>query len=127
MVKQLTPSEIQVWYVLPLIRKRLAQALLDLGCTQKRAAELLGITPAAVSQYLSDKRASSFTLAPSVDKEIQRVAMQIHEGTLSSVHATMKLLHHKAMSSIVCQMCKQQDPSVPQDCTVCIDMGLLGQ
>jgi len=45
-----------VWYLLPLIRKEFAKSLIkDHGLTQRKAAEKLGITEAAVSQYVSKK------------------------------------------------------------------------
>ena len=51
------PCEIITWYMLPAIRRELAIRLIEHhGCTQKEAAGLLGITSAAVSQYLARKR-----------------------------------------------------------------------
>ena len=46
-----------IWHVLPAIRKEFSIHLMkNYGLNQKQVAELLGITPAAVCQYLSDKR-----------------------------------------------------------------------
>ena len=51
------PCEIITWYMLPAIRRELAIRLIEHhGCTQKEAAGLLGLTSAAVSQYLARKR-----------------------------------------------------------------------
>jgi predicted transcriptional regulator len=53
------PCEISLWYVLPLIRKGLARELVkNHGMTQAAVARKLSITDAAVSQYISGKRAS---------------------------------------------------------------------
>jgi predicted transcriptional regulator len=52
-----TPCEYIVWNGLPIIRRDLAKALTHkYGLTQKDTAEKLGISCAAVSQYLSGKR-----------------------------------------------------------------------
>ena len=52
-----TPCERVLWYVLPAIRKELVRALVEEhGYTQRKAARLLGLSDAAVSQYLSKKR-----------------------------------------------------------------------
>jgi predicted transcriptional regulator len=51
-----TPQEIEVWYVLPAIRRELALELKRRGKSQKEIAEILDITKAAVSQYLKNKR-----------------------------------------------------------------------
>lgn len=51
------PCEIATWYILPVIRKELAILLVkNHGMSQKKTASLLGVTDAAVSQYLSKKR-----------------------------------------------------------------------
>lgn len=51
------PQEIEVWYVIPAIRKELAVCLVKGGQSQRKVAEILGITEAAVSQYVQKKRA----------------------------------------------------------------------
>jgi hypothetical protein len=52
-----TPCEVVVWYILPPIRRELTKCMMeDYGLSQKEAAEKLGLSSAAVSQYLSDKR-----------------------------------------------------------------------
>jgi predicted transcriptional regulator len=52
-----TPCEHVVWYWLPLIRKYIAESMINkYGLSQKETAEKLCITPAAVSQYLNGKR-----------------------------------------------------------------------
>ncbi|HLC75263.1 MAG TPA: transcriptional regulator [Candidatus Nanoarchaeia archaeon] len=55
--KLLFPQEIEVWYILPAIRKAFALELIKAGRPQKYIAQLMGITEAAISQYKSDKRA----------------------------------------------------------------------
>jgi hypothetical protein len=63
-----TPCEQLLWYLIPTIRKEIAKSLIERhGLTQKDVASLLGITSAAVSQYLSKKRGSFVEIS---DKEI---------------------------------------------------------
>lgn len=51
------PCEFSVWYVLPSLRRELALALIsEHGLSQRRTADLLGLTEAAVSQYVHGKR-----------------------------------------------------------------------
>jgi hypothetical protein len=45
-----------VKYVLPALRARVARELIERGYRVKDAAEMLGLTQAAVSQYISSKR-----------------------------------------------------------------------
>jgi hypothetical protein len=52
-----TPCEYIMWNGLPVIRKEIAETMItNFGLNQKEAAEKLGVTPAAVCQYLSHKR-----------------------------------------------------------------------
>ena len=51
------PQEIELWYVIPAIRKQLVIELKRKGLKQKAIAPILGITEAAISQYNRDKRA----------------------------------------------------------------------
>ena len=52
-----TPCEYIVWRGLPVLRKEIARSMIDnFGLSQTEAAQRLGLSPAAVSQYLSGKR-----------------------------------------------------------------------
>ena len=52
------PCESIIWDILPSIRKEFALSLInDYGLTEKETAKKLKITTAAVSQYISGKRA----------------------------------------------------------------------
>ena len=51
------PCEIIVWEVLPIIRNEFAKSLIkNHGLTQRKTAEILGLTEASVSRYISGKR-----------------------------------------------------------------------
>ena len=69
--KLLFPQEIEVWYVLPAIRKAFAVEMIKQGIPQKNIAHLMGITEAAVSQYKNDKRAH-IQLTEELKKEIEK-------------------------------------------------------
>ncbi len=52
-----TPCEIIVWNIVPIIRKEFAKNLIkNHGLNQRKVANKLGITEAAVSRYVSGKR-----------------------------------------------------------------------
>ena len=51
------PCEYIVWNVLPSIRKEFAKSLMkNYGLNQKQIAKIINLTPAAVSQYLSNSQ-----------------------------------------------------------------------
>ena len=75
------PCEIIVWQVLPVIRKEFAKNLIkNHGFTQKKTAERLGVTEAAVSRYISGKRGTSEIIDGETLKEITKSVNRLVEG-----------------------------------------------
>jgi len=74
-----------IWSVLPGLRRELTRALHDLGLSQKEISECLGITQAAVSQYLKNKRGTSIEFEEDIKKEIVELAERIARGEVSSL------------------------------------------
>jgi len=73
------PCENAVWYYLPQIRADLAIELVKTGMTQSMAAKKLGVTPAAVSQYIHKKRGMQSIKSRSYRKEIELAVKKICE------------------------------------------------
>ena len=70
MFRMKTPCEIFVWYVLPGIRRELALSMIENhDLSQVKVAKMLGITEAAVSQYVSRKR-GNIDLEPEIKAEL---------------------------------------------------------
>ena len=67
--KLIFPQEIEVWYVLPLIRRKIALKMVEKGLQQKEVAKIMGITPAAVCQYKTEKRAKEDFFDGDMNKE----------------------------------------------------------
>ncbi len=113
----LFPQEIEVWYIIPLIRKNLTIELKKLGMRNTEIAEKLGITKAAVSQYLSGKRASYIRIDEPIRSEIQKSAKAIVQGAsmVAEVNNLIKLCWE---SGFICKIhktiCK-----LPSDCQWC--------
>ena len=73
-----TPCEYILWNLLPAIRSEIARSMVnDFGINQKEAAAKLGITPPAVSMYLSNKRGNIKIRDKKIIKEIQVSAENI--------------------------------------------------
>jgi predicted XRE-type DNA-binding protein len=67
-----------MWNGLPVIRKEIAERLItNFGLNQKEAAEKLGITPAAVCQYLSHKRGNVTINDQDLIKEMKALEQRI--------------------------------------------------
>jgi predicted transcriptional regulator len=76
-----TTCEYMMWNGLPVIRKEIAESMItDYGLSQKETAKKLGITPAAVCQYLSKKRGRSEVSDKKILTEIKLSAKTIIEN-----------------------------------------------
>jgi predicted transcriptional regulator len=99
-----TPCEYMIWNGIPAIRKELAETMIkQFGLSQREAAEKLGLTPAAVCQYLSKKRGKNDTFDQTIIKEITISAQRIikNDGT-DIVIETCR----------ICRLVQKQKPSV---------------
>lgn len=87
------PCEIILWHLLPSIRKEFTKCLIDdYDLNQKQVAELLGITPAAVCQYISAKRGYFEITDDEILKEMKKSTDVIfHNGSESIVEETCRV------------------------------------
>jgi len=80
-----TPCEYMRWQGLPIIRKELVKSMIRIyGLNQKEAANIMGLTPAAISQYLSKKRGRISIVNEDIISEINISAEKIirHGSTI---------------------------------------------
>ena len=73
------PQEIEVWYILPAIRRELVVVLKEKGISQKKIAEMVGIVQSAVSQYLAGKRGGEVVFPKDVKDFIRKSADKIKD------------------------------------------------
>ncbi|MHA2188294.1 MAG: transcriptional regulator, partial [Candidatus Thorarchaeota archaeon] len=66
----LMPQEVEVWYVLPAIRRELTRTMIDKGRPQKDIAKMLGVTETAVTQYKLKKSKRSRGYQVSMPKKV---------------------------------------------------------
>lgn len=88
-----TPCEYVLWNNLPVIRKEIAECMItNFGLNQKEAAEKLGITPAAVCQYLGHKRGNITIDDPDLIREIILSAERlINKSNASVIEETCRI------------------------------------
>ncbi|MBT4446457.1 hypothetical protein HOA92_02995 [archaeon] len=99
------PQEIEVWYVLPAIRKQIAIALIKKGMTQKQVSNVMGVTEAAISHYKKDKRASSNILeTPDIKQQISFAVEKITENNSSLTAEILRLNKLVKDSGLLCQL-----------------------
>ncbi|MBI5391234.1 hypothetical protein HZB02_07125 [Candidatus Woesearchaeota archaeon] len=114
------PQEIEVWYVLPAIRKHLTKLLVEgKHLSQKKIAEALGITEAAVSQYLKEKRAGTLTFPSTFDPELKKSVLRIKEHPETAHEEIQRLCTIIRTSSLLCDIHRKWD-KVPKGCDICL-------
>lgn len=111
------PQEIEVWYIIPAIRKELAKILTKKGLKQKEAAKILGTTEAAISQYLHKKRAQGIKFPEKIKKEIEKSADRIIKDNKVIVKEIISLINLVKQQGIACQACKKYNKGILKICS----------
>ncbi len=112
------PQEVEVFYVLPAIRSRMAAALKKQGMKQKDIAGLLCVQESTISQYLNSKRAAEVKFNSAIDKEIAAAARKIKtkENLIRETQHIIELVRKDR--EVLCGLHKAV-ADVPQGCDVC--------
>ena len=113
----ITPSEIIYWEILPAIRKELVVSLKELGLKQKEIADILNVTPSAISQYLKKKR-GSFKFENSFKTEIKKTAKVIAKEKKDVFEETNKLIRKFEQDKHICGVCSEKN-QIKKGCNVC--------
>lgn len=113
------PQEIEVWYVIPVIRKELALSLISTGKSQRQVASLLGLTEAAVSNYLKKKRAHDIPLPLLAKEYIQQAALRIYDerSAYREIHDICTFVKEKR---IICDIHRLVEKNLDL-CKVCFE------
>lgn len=117
-MKTIQPQELEVWYLLPAIRKELAKAMKEKGATQKVIAEALQVTPAAVSQYMNEKRATTTIFDNTVKEQIKISAENLTKHPEKIREETQIIIKQSRNQRLVCQLCHTYSQT-PKECEVC--------
>jgi len=104
------PCEYMMWNGLPVIRKEIAESIIkNFGLNQKETAKKLGVTPAAVCQYLSKKRGKIKIIDERILKEITISAERIIQDDGNSVVAETcricKIMRSRGVFPFFCNAC----------------------
>jgi hypothetical protein len=103
-----------MWNGLPVIRKEIAESMINnFGLNQKETAKKLGVTPAAVCQYLSNKRGKIKIVDVDILNEIKHSAETIieHEekAVVSETCRICKILISKGVFPYTCDACNPEE------------------
>ena len=122
----LMPCEIVVKSVLPGIRAMVAKELISIyDLKQVEVADLMGVTQAAVSQYVRGERGAVLDLEePKINELISTIAVQLkndktsRQEIISSICGACRIIRDKGL---MCDLHKQLDPyTAEEDCKACL-------
>jgi len=97
------PCEISVRKILPAVRAAVAVVFVkEYGLSSYKAAKLLGLTPAAVSNYLAGRRGYELVNAILSDGELKKSVEEIASNLLREGRPNIEYLQ-----ALVCSLCRQ--------------------
>jgi len=112
-------------YLIPSIKRRLVEKLIDIGLTQKEVARKLGLSVSAVSRYLSMKRGATIDLASysDLDEAISKLAIDIRDNRIDfhDIHLWIYRIAFYALSRrYMCRWHAKIDLNINPDlCFIC--------
>jgi predicted transcriptional regulator len=110
---QKAPCEHMLWNGIPAIRKELAEILIkEFGLSQRETAEILGLTPSAICQYLSHKRAKNDIIDKTIIKEITISAKRILQNNDIIIVETCRLCQLVQKSKDFPVICENPDDKI---------------
>lgn len=126
-IPKILPEELVVKSALPALRASIAKKLLsEYGFTQKKVAELLGVTQTAISYYLSNKRGSGAQDSvqdETVKKTISEIAKMLTQKDVDRRAVATKFteaLTYIRRNRLLCNVHKQYEPQLDSDaCDIC--------
>ncbi len=117
------PQELEVWYVIPTIRKELALAMKNKGLKQVEIAHRLGVTKSAITQYLNDKRGSELKFNNNIKEEIGKSALKIN-SQLDALREIQYLIGFTRQEKVICQIHRNLEKGFGS-CNVCFEQSLI--
>lgn len=115
-------QEVEAFYIIPAVRRELAKHLVALGLTQRDVAKKLGVTDAAVSQYLSNKRGTAYEYDAHIIAAMQTAAKNIRDADSEHVlRKEMELLCTLLKKEKVICAIHKKNTTVKDGCSSCFD------
>ncbi|MEK6983763.1 MAG: hypothetical protein AABX33_04275 [Nanoarchaeota archaeon] len=127
-MQETMPQEIEVRYILPAIRRELSRVFIqEHKLSQKEAAEILGLTESAVSQYQHSKRAKWVVFSDAVVLEVRKSADKLLADKRNKqrlVAEIYRISNLTRVRQILCDIHRAQSKEL-ENCNICFEEGLM--
>jgi len=116
-------QELEVWYVLPALRRALASELEKQGLLRVEIAKMLGVSKAAISQYFHKERGVEFHFPKSLNSKVSLSAGRLKNGS-SLAFEMQSLLNELRNNGEVCNFHHMKEKDIEEGCNVCFSGSL---
>ena len=113
------PQEVEVWYVIPALRKAFAELMLKKGLKQKEIAKKLSIGKSAVSQYIKSQRGTELKFDNKMLKKIEKSVNDILKNKSTVREELIYLCEFIRKEGLLCCFHKSIDKKF-KPCEVCL-------
>ncbi|MBU0760222.1 MAG: hypothetical protein ABII03_00175 [Nanoarchaeota archaeon] len=111
------PQEIEVWYVIPAVRSRIAKCLIkDFKFSYERIGKILGVSRAAISQYVKGKRAAKIKLPTELGPQIMSACSTLAKDETKAGGEINKILEHMRKKGLIFSVCGKLKDGMLGDC-----------
>lgn len=111
------PQEIEVWYVIPAIRREISKCLIkDYSLSYEKIGKILDISKAAVSQYVKNKRASKIKLHEKASGQVMVSCQRLAKKESDAITEIKKILSYIRDKRLPCEVCGKIDEGILKDC-----------
>ena len=110
-------QELEVWYVIPAVRRAFAIEMHKSGMKSVDIASRLGLTKSAISQYLHNSRAVEFKFNNNVKNEIKKSVQRIVNGE-SYIVEIQRMIRLLRDNKIICNF-HHSIEKIEKNCDIC--------
>lgn len=111
------PQEIEVWYIIPAIRREIAICFSkEHKISYDNIASMMGLTKTAISLYISGKRVERIKMHPKALEEVNISCKKIVENKSSVLKEIARILEIIKKKKLHCELCGEMIDGELHDC-----------
>jgi predicted transcriptional regulator len=112
------PQEIEVWYIIPAIRSWISKCMIeDFDASYEKIGKVLGVSRAAISQYVKGKRAAKIKLPNELGPKILASCKVLHKDETKAIEEIDKILEHIRNKGLTFSVCGKLKEGTLEDCS----------
>ena len=121
MKKLVQPQELEVFYLIPALRREMTQKLINIGKDQKEIAKLLQVSEPSISHYVNSQRAVKVQFNENINTQIMIASKKLDENK-DVIGATQKLIKLLRDERTICNVCHEVNKEqIFAGCKVCFE------